>query len=74
LNDKYLGLPATLGLEKSDRSVNYEAYEILIKSVAQAIPTYTMSAFQIPEKICKGITYAISRFWWGDDATHKRMH
>ena len=51
-----------------------EIHLISTKSAAQAIPTYAMSVFQIPKKICKGITDAISRFWWGDDATHKRMH
>ena len=48
--------------------------EVLVKSVAQAIRTYAMSIFKIPKKKWKGITYAVSRFWWGDDATHKRPH
>ena len=47
---------------------------MLIKSVAQAIPSYAMFVFKIPKKICKGISYAIAQYWWGDDATHKRMH
>ena len=48
--------------------------EILIKSVAQAVPVYAMMVFKVPKKICKGITDAISQFWWGDDNDHKRMH
>ena len=90
LNDKYLGLPATLGIDKSDsfqylivrlvmrlsgwkeKCLSTGGKEVLIKSVAQAIPTYVLSVFKIPKS--KGITAAISRFWWGDDATHKRMH
>ena len=92
INDKYLGLPATLGLDKSDsfqylidrlilrltgwkeKCLSSGGKEVLIKSVAQAIPSYAMSVFKIPKKICKGITDVISRFWWGDDASHKRMH
>jgi hypothetical protein len=33
-----------------------------------------MMVFRIPNKICKGITSAISQYWWGDDEDHKRIH
>jgi hypothetical protein len=33
-----------------------------------------MTVFNIPKNICKGITDAISQFWWGDDDDHKKMH
>ncbi|GJN02267.1 hypothetical protein PR202_ga19600 [Eleusine coracana subsp. coracana] len=36
--------------------------EILIKSIAQAVPVYAMMVFRIPKNICKGITDAISQF------------
>lgn len=39
--------------------------EVLIKAVAQAIPTYTMSCIRIPNKICKEIERLCARFWWG---------
>ncbi|KAK9921713.1 hypothetical protein M0R45_030213 [Rubus argutus] len=39
--------------------------EVLIKSVAQAIPTYTMSVFQLPIGTCKEINSCLARFWWG---------
>jgi hypothetical protein len=42
--------------------------EILLKAIAQAIPVYAMSVFQIPKGVCKRMMDAISRFWWGDDA------
>ena len=48
--------------------------EILIKSVAQAIPVFAMSVFNIPKGICKEITDLIAQFWWGDNKEHKRMH
>jgi len=41
--------------------------EVFIKSIAQAIPVYAMMVFKIPKNICKGISDAISQFWWGDD-------
>jgi hypothetical protein len=34
--------------------------EMLIKAVAQAIPVFAMTVFNIPKKICKGIMDAIS--------------
>jgi len=48
--------------------------EVFIKSIAQAIPVYAMMVFKIPKHICKGISDAISQFWWGDDNEHKKIH
>jgi hypothetical protein len=48
--------------------------EILLKAVAQAIPVYAMSVFQIPKGICKGMTDATAKFWWGDYENDKKMH
>ena len=36
----------------------------LIKSVAQAIPVYTMTAFQFPKNLCEQLNATIRRFWW----------
>ena len=39
--------------------------EVLIKSVIQAIPTYTMGCFKIPIGLCNEIETMIKKFWWG---------
>lgn len=39
--------------------------EVLIKAIAQVIPTYTMSCFKISISICKDINSICANFWWG---------
>jgi hypothetical protein len=48
--------------------------EILLKAIAQAIPAYAMSVFNLPKQICKEICNAIARFWWGGTETNRKMH
>ena len=48
--------------------------EILLKAIAQAIPAYAMSVFNIPKQVCKEICNAIAKFWWGGSATQRKMH
>ena len=39
--------------------------EVLIKAVAQAVPSYTMSCFKLPNTLCKELTGMVRQFWWG---------
>lgn len=39
--------------------------EVLIKSVAQAIPVYSMACFRLPRGLCESVTSLIRQFWWG---------
>lgn len=48
--------------------------EVLIKSVAQALPTYVMSCFLLPLEITRKLTSAISRFWWSTKQDNKGLH
>ncbi|XP_075662942.1 uncharacterized protein LOC142632422 [Castanea sativa] len=48
--------------------------EVLIKAVAQSIPTYTMGVFQLPEKLCHELNMMCARFWWGQCGDDKKIH
>jgi hypothetical protein len=46
--------------------------EILIKVVAQSIPTYAMSCFDLTKGLCDELSSMISRYWWNQqDKIHK---
>ena len=41
--------------------------EVLIKSVAQAIPVYTMGCFRLLRGLCQHLNLLIRKFWWGSE-------
>ena len=70
LEERYLGLPIALGRSTTEafvsgwceKKLSAASREILIKPVAQSIPTYSMSCFQLSKTTCKKISSSISRF------------
>ena len=48
--------------------------EILIKVVAQAIPTYTMGVFQLLAKLCEELQALCARFWWGQIGNKRKIN
>ncbi|KAL5559743.1 hypothetical protein UlMin_035954 [Ulmus minor] len=48
--------------------------EILIKVVAQAIPTYSMSIFKIHSTLCRELGSIVARFWWGSTPTNRKIN
>ncbi|CAN0921549.1 Uncharacterized mitochondrial protein AtMg00310 [Linum grandiflorum] len=48
--------------------------EILIKSIASAIPCYAMSMFKFSKGLCTRLNKMTARFWWGASESRRRMH
>ena len=48
--------------------------EVLIKVVAQSIPTYTMSYFWLPDGLYNDLNNMFSNFWWGQHDKKNRAH
>ena len=48
-----------------EKHISKAGREVLIMTVAQAIPTYSISLFKIPKVICDGINSILAKYWWG---------
>ncbi|XP_040363828.1 uncharacterized protein LOC112169513 [Rosa chinensis] len=48
--------------------------DILIRVVAQALPNYAMSVFQLTKKLCENLEQMCARFWWGSSSDKRKIH
>ncbi|KAL0284345.1 UNVERIFIED_CONTAM: hypothetical protein Sangu_2830800 [Sesamum angustifolium] len=48
----------------NERNLSQADKEVLIKAVAQAIPTYAMGWFRLPFSLIKELQSMIANFWW----------
>ena len=48
--------------------------EVMIKAVAQAIPTFAMGCFDITKEMCDQISSMIGRYWWSQQDSEKKIH
>ncbi|XP_021771707.1 uncharacterized protein LOC110735833 [Chenopodium quinoa] len=39
--------------------------EVMVKVVAQSLPTYAMSVFKFPSSFCDELRSLVAQFWWG---------
>lgn len=47
--------------------------EVLIKSVLQSKPVFSMSCYLLPKTICDDINSVLSEFWWGKNDDKKKI-
>lgn len=48
--------------------------EILIKAVALAVLTYTMSCFKFQSTFCEKLERMMAKLWWGQQKDKRRIH
>ena len=48
--------------------------ETLIKAVAQSIPSYGMSCFDLTKSLCDEMGKMICRYWWAQQDKENKMH
>ncbi|KAH1063909.1 hypothetical protein J1N35_028896 [Gossypium stocksii] len=56
----------------STRHLSQGGKEVFIKAILQAIPTYTMACFLLPNLLCIELENIIAKFWW-QKANGKRV-
>lgn len=56
------------------RTLSQARRTVLIQSVASAIPSYYMSVFCLPKRVCGHIDMKIKNFWWGFTDEHRHFH
>jgi len=57
---------------RSSKCLSKAGREVMIKSVLQAIPSYVMSIFRLPNTFLDEIEKMMNAFWWGHGGTSKK--
>lgn len=48
--------------------------EVMLKAVASAIPSYTMSIARFPDYLCDALEVIMNRYWWGSTENKNNIH
>ncbi|KAF7121272.1 hypothetical protein RHSIM_Rhsim13G0210000 [Rhododendron simsii] len=54
--------------------LNLAGKEVMLKSVALALPSYAMSCVKLPAKLCNELNAMMAKFWWGSKGQEKKIH
>ncbi|XP_038715014.1 uncharacterized protein LOC120008703 [Tripterygium wilfordii] len=60
-------------VDKMDKKANnwnsiflpFAAKEVMLKSILQAIPMYSMQLFKFPASLCANLDHIVRKLWWG---------
>jgi hypothetical protein len=58
----------------SEKKMSCAAKEVHLKSVIQALLTYSMSCFKLTKGLCKKVMAVMSKYWWAGSLDKRGMH
>lgn len=58
----------------STKLLSQAGKEILLKAVAQALPTYCMGVFKLPQNLLRELNRVMNHFWWGQQQNKHKVH
>ena len=58
----------------SEKNLSCAGREVLLKSVVQAIPTFSMSCFQLTKGVCSQLTSSMAKYCWRSDIDRRSLH
>ena len=56
-----------------EKELSVARKEVLIKSVAQALPNYVMSVFKLHVILCDNLMKHIRAYWWGSENACRKV-
>jgi hypothetical protein len=59
---------------RNEKLMSMAGKEVLIKSVAQALPIYIMGIFKLPAGFHDDYMQLIRNFWWGEEDGERKVH
>ena len=57
-----------------ERNISKARREVLIKTVAQAIPMYSVIIFKIPRAVYDRMNSVLAKYWWGETQNEQKIH
>ena len=58
----------------NERMLSRAGREVLIKAIALAIPTYTMSYFLLSKGWCDDLNTFVAKYWWCQQGLGRKIH
>lgn len=56
------------------KKLSHGGKEVLLKSIAMALPVYAMSCFRLTKHHCRKIMSAMSSYWWDACNDKRKIH